>query len=167
MDRNLSIKYGIIAGIGVMAFFLLFYLVDKALFFNPSVLWGSTLVYILFMYLACQKTFEKEEKPVYLTYLQTAFVVYIIANVFYYIFYYLLYNYIDPSLASVQEELMRASLDQNSELLSPEVSSKLRQELDEKGLTFTFNQAFSGLSAGLILGFVIAFIMAYFFDRKS
>jgi hypothetical protein len=167
MDRNLSIKYGIIAGVGVMAFFLLFYLIDKALFFDRGVYWSSLFVYLGFMYLTCQKVFEKAEKPTYFTYLQTAFVVYIIANAMYYLLYFFLYNYIDPSLSSIQEEVVRASLDQNSELLNTEISSQLRSNLDKEGLTFTPNQAFFGFATGLIGGFVLAFIMAYFFDRKS
>ncbi len=165
MNRNIGIKFGAIAGMAVVGHFLLFYFIQKALFFHNAVFWSSTLIYLVFMVLALRQMRSQSEELTFMDYLRTAFVVFVIANIIYYLFYFLLFNYIDPALADIQEQIIRERINSNSQLLAPEISNQLRTDLDKNGAQFTFNDALMGCSLGFIGGFLYSLIMAYIFNR--
>ena len=71
-----KIKYGLIAGVGTVALFLLFYLSEPAWMLSPYLWWGSLVIYIWAMAKAIKPAAKIEIKLG----LREGFVVYAIAN---------------------------------------------------------------------------------------
>ncbi|NJN34352.1 MAG: DUF4199 domain-containing protein [Saprospiraceae bacterium] len=95
------IKYGILAGVSVVAYYLLFYFLSKTTMLGMGVFGGSLLIYAFFMYLTAKNIVEEDFKKL----LRATFALFLLANLFYYIFDYTLFNVIDPDLADRQKEL--------------------------------------------------------------
>ncbi|MBK7873584.1 MAG: DUF4199 domain-containing protein [Saprospiraceae bacterium] len=109
MNNNIALKYGLIAGVGVVAYFLLFYMNNVKLFFNPVVAWSSLIIYIAGMVKACVDQRKMQDFP-FKDALRTAFLTFTITSVTYYAFNYLLYNVFDPELVEVQKEILVAQM---------------------------------------------------------
>ena len=95
------ILYGIIAGIAVIGYVLLFYFMDNTWALGASVRFSSLLIYALFMYLGIKDTNTTDFKVL----LRGAFAIFLIANALYYVFDFVLFNYIDPSLIDIEKEM--------------------------------------------------------------
>ncbi len=104
--RNKDLSYGLIAGTGVIAWFLLFYGFDKPLMLSPYVYYASFALYLWAMYRAMRWTYEQEGEPEFKAVLRSGFVVYLTANLLYYLFYYFIHQ-LDPQLTAFQKEMMR------------------------------------------------------------
>lgn len=164
MASNAAVKYGLIAGIGTIAYFLLFYFIDKELLFNPFVYWVPLGFYLALMWRALQVG-EQGQAPGFRDALRTAFLVFVIANFLYYLFYYLLFGLIDPGLIDLQREVMRESLEQQGNLLSEEQREEMLKSLDGDGLIPTAGKVFFTFVRSLIGGFVLALGMAALASR--
>lgn len=102
--NSIGIKYGTIAGIGVLLYFLLFYFIDKQMMLGTPVVWSSLLIYVVCMVWAVQK--ERSNKGNRINFrsaLRTAFFVAVIANIIYVIAYYILMQVDSEALAILKE----------------------------------------------------------------
>lgn len=163
MKQSSGLKYGLIAGLALVGYFLLFYWMDIRLMLNSWIVWGSLVIYALGMYLACESGAKTLGGAAHFrTYLRTAFMVFVIANAFYYILYFVLHN-TDPQIAIVQHELIKEKLARHSVSL-PETMQK---QLGEGPMDMTLQDAFFGFCFSLLGGFVMALILALFFDRRK
>ncbi|MBX2872802.1 MAG: DUF4199 family protein [Saprospiraceae bacterium] len=151
MMNQASIRYGLIAGVGVVAYFLLFYLIKPSLILNPYIWWGSVVIYFWAMFQAAKK--EGEENS-FFTYLKPAFAVYVLANAFFYTFYYCLFGVFDTSLVDLQFELMQAN---------PRAPENLKREM----LDVTFNSVFFSYCSSLIAGFLYALGISFMARRAK
>ncbi len=150
-------KYGLLAGVLAIGYLLLFYLVNRALILNPAVYWSSVLFYLVCMYKACLSA--RSGYGGLLTFsdgLRTAFTVFLIANLLFYLFYYLLFNYIDPDLVALQE----ASFRQFAEMMNPEEARPMLEAMEKQGFEMTLTATLFGYAKGAIGGFVLALIVA-------
>ncbi len=138
------------AGVGVVAYFLLFYFVDRPLFFSPWVWWSSLLLYLWAMIRVAQ---PEEDQPDLRRGLSRAFTVYVIANAIYFLFYYLLLVEVDPAMLDLQRELV---------INHPMYEGK-PEDLD---LDLTPGKIFFNYSYSLIGGFFLALVVAGLLNRK-
>ncbi len=145
MMKQASIRYGLIAGVGVVAYFLLFYLIKPGLVLNPYVWWISLIIYLWAMLQAAKSEGESDS---FLSFLKPAFAVFVMANAFFYCFYYYLFGVFDPSLVDLQREMMEAN-------------PRAPENLDEIDLSVTFNKVFFAYCSSLIAGFLYALGIAY------
>ena len=84
------------AGVGTVAYFLLFYFIDPRNMFMPWVSWSSLLLYIVCMWLGCKAFYQENNGNTSMRlFLREAFAIYVIANIVYYLFYYLMMEFID------------------------------------------------------------------------
>ena len=151
-----------------MAYFLLFYFIDSKLLFNPFVYWASLGFYLALMWRALQVEAQAAgENFGFQSALRSAFLVFVIANLLYYLFYYLLYSLIDPGLIDLQREAMRESLDQQGHLLSEEQREELLESLKDGRLAPTVSGVFFTFVRSLIGGFVAALGMAALWGRRG
>ncbi len=167
MGQSIAIKYGWIAGVSTVAYFLLFYFINPRLLFNPFVYWASLGVYLALIWRALQV--EKEQKEGVLDFkqaLRSAFLVFVIANLIYYVFYYLLYNWIDPGLVELQEEVMRESLEQAGGMLPEEQKKEMLRSLEE-GLKIEPSTVLLTYARSLIGGFLLALGLAAIASRRD
>lgn len=91
IKNSKAVRYGLIAGIGTVAYFLLFYFINPRLMFNPWVYWASLGIYLALMWKALLDEKQAANGPLaFKDSLRTAFYIFVIANFCYYLFYYLL-----------------------------------------------------------------------------
>ncbi len=171
---NPSVKYGLIAGIGTVAYFLLFYFIRKPLLFNPFVYWASLGIYLALMWRALQEEQHAVEagstageRLGFQAALRTAFLVFVIANLSYYLFYYLLYGLIDPGLIDLQREVMRESLKNAGKFLSEEQVAQMRESTEGDALIPTAGKVFFTFVRSLIGGFLLALGLAALAARRD
>lgn len=169
MKKNLAyiLKNGIIAGLVIIAYFLLFYVINPKLLFNPFIYWASLGVLIAIIW----KTLLDEKKKYQADYtlnwaLQTAFGIFVIANLLYYVFYYVLFGLIDPGLIELQKEVMAEALEARKSMLSPQQVESLEESMKKDALKVEPGGVFFTYLRGLIGNFVIALGLAYFVNRQ-
>ena len=157
--QSQGIKFGLIAGVGTIAYFLLFYFTEKQWMLGPVVYYSSLIITIACMYLAVKN--DKASKEALYTYrdgLKPGFQVFVIASALFYVFYYLIYQW-DPSLESLQREMMASWLEKVT--LKDNLDKALR-ELEKADLSVTFKTSLLGFARGAIGGFILAVALALF-----
>lgn len=102
MKHRQGIINGIIAGVLTVGYFLLFYFIDRAFLLNPWVWWGSLVIFLIFMF----RVVRQIDSTTFRLNLQSAFLVFVIANAIFYLFYYLLFSVFDPGLVDLQREML-------------------------------------------------------------
>jgi hypothetical protein len=164
---NQTIKYGVFAGIGTIAYYLLFFVSNKELIFTPAVIWSSMLVSVLCMYLCGKKILTKDIQ--FQDILRTVFLVWVIAELMFYLWYYRFYN-ADASISAIQSKVMidtyQNLLTQTQDMAQAQMLRATISDLQQNPLTLTFKEAFIGLGRGLVGGFGIAYAITYFLDKK-
>jgi hypothetical protein len=155
--RNRGVLFGSVAGALTVAFYLVLYFFDKDQLLAPWATYAPFAFYIGAMYLASrQSAMEAEGTFPWKDALRMAFLVYLVANAWFYIFYYLVHQF-DPSLAEMQKELMRESLPQFTE---PAKLPEAYQQLEEQDFQVSLGQTILGWARGAILGFGLAAMVA-------
>ena len=150
---------GIIAGIAVVGYVLLFYYMDRTLALGAPVRFSSLLVCAFFMYLAIKNAESTDFKVL----LRGAFAVFLIANALYYVFDFILFNYIDPSLIDIEKdmaiELYRSDTPIN-ELYDMEqgIRNAVAHNFSSNALQF---------ARWSIIGFGVALIVSYLVKRNN
>ena len=156
MKNNIALKYGLIAGVGVVAYFLLFYCSDIKLFFNPIIVWGSLVVYIAGMVKACVDQRKMQAEFPFKDALRTAFFSFAVASVVYYVFNYLLYNVFDAELAEVQKEILVEQMGKMATRLQfSDVEDQIK-EFSKSDFRVTIGNSFLALGQSLIGGFILS-----------
>lgn len=158
--KNNIVKYGLIAGVGVIAYFLLFYFIDTKVMFSPYVNWGSVLIYLVFMFVACiQERKMRDEIYPFNQALRTAFGVFVITNLIYYIFNYILFN-LDPTLLITQKEVVIENMQWVGRLTNAEVAPEEIQKLRSEYRPVTFANSLFAFTYSLIGGFGLSLLVA-------
>ena len=153
------ILYGIIAGMAVVGYVLLFYFMDKTLALGASVRFSSLLAYGLFMYLAVKDTKSSDFKVL----LRGAFVVFLIANALYYVFDFVLFNYIDPTLIDIEKEMA-------IELYRPNTPINELYDMEQgirNAVAHNFSSNALQFARWSIIGFGLSLLVSYLIKRNN
>lgn len=159
MKQNI-LKYGTMAGMSLIGYFLLFYYYDKNTMLGATVQFSSYLIYALFMFLAAKNVAKQDFKTV----LRTAFAVFIVTNLFYYTFDYVLFNMVDKSLADVQKNMMLEYYTAN--LKTVEGTKEMTDNI-YNGNFHSLKSISFGFAKGAIGGFGLAILISYFVKKSS
>lgn len=152
-------KFGLLAGVGTIAYFLLFYFAAKEIMLGPVVYYSSMIISLVCMYLAVNKEKELQEgRFTYRNALKPGFQVFVIASALYYIFYYLI-NQWDSSLIELQREMMKVWLEKVT--MKDQLAKALR-ELEIADLTVTPKRSLLGWARGAVGGFILAVALAFY-----
>ena len=153
--KSTGLKFGFLTGLITVAYFTAFYLINPRLMLHPVVWWSSLLFYLAGMYYAIERQqAEGGELLSFRAAITPAFQVFVIANALFFIFYYLLFAVVDPSLVTIQEEMMKARAD-------------WLDGADLPDLTVTLKKTFFDFAYSLIGGFVLAAMVAAFLTRNN
>lgn len=159
MMKHTFVKYGIIAGVSVVAYFLLFYFIDTTILFSPFVNWGSLVIYLTFMIMACTRERVSHEGSLpFKQALRTAFGTFVVANIIYYIFNYLLFKF-DPTLLITQKEAIIHTMQWASKTFNFELPSETIQQLRGEIRPVTIGNTLFVFAQSLIGGFILSFIV--------
>ncbi len=154
---NLSIRYGVLAGISVIIYMLVFYFYDVKVMLGPSVFWSTTLLFIIGMFFAAREERKVREFMTFREILPVAFVTYLVANLFFYDFLYILFNFVDPSLPELQRQV---SLETIQDAGFTEYVEEAIDEIEKMPAEFTLGQAIFGYLRSAIFGFLLSLIIA-------
>jgi len=157
MKTNIAIKYGLIAGVGVAAYYLLFYYTNIELFFNPVVAWASLAIYLAAMFKACldDRKSTPDDYP-FLLGLRMSFATFAVTSAVYYIFNYLLYNVIDPELIEIQKEIMFEQIADMAKRFEMSDMKDSIEDFKEQDYSVTIANSFLGWGWSLIGGFLLS-----------
>lgn len=155
MRQKLAIKYGILAGVGTVAYLLLFYFIDPRIMLRAGVIWSTLIIFLIFMYRATVRAREEAEYFPLQAALRPAFTVYVLATLIYNAFYYILFTWIDPDLIQVQYELM---------LESPLLQDQVK-DLSPEDFRVTLGNVALAAGRSIMGGFILSLIMAALLRR--
>ena len=162
------IKFGSIAGVALVLWHLLFYVVDKKLYFHPAVQWSVLLFYVLGMYLACRSGAQKStDVYAWQPALRTAFGTFVVAHLIAHVFYFVLFKFIDPGMVNLQAERLFEGIERNTALLGEENAWKMKDQYKAEDFKPTFQKSAFAFTFGLIGGFVLALGVAWSTYGKS
>jgi len=129
--KNIGVRNGLLGGIVVVFYFILFYVAKRELFLNPWIQWASMGFYLTFMYRAAKadcalRGTQRDFREI----LRTPFVVFILINLFYWLFYYGLHL---ADMELVRLELLAEKQMYQSQLASgpgdPQQANQLREQI--------------------------------------
>ncbi len=165
---NKNVKFGIYAGIGIQAYFLLFYFIDKTWMLHPSVYWSSLAISIIFMARAAMNTKLEAGTLEWKEGIKSAFTVFITASVLFWVFYYALFQ-ADPSLAEAQKEVQLNLMDQFAGLtgLSQDELKQAKESLEEINFSITLTDVIFQFARGVIGGFILSAFITFVVRRAS
>jgi len=162
------IKFGSIAGATLVVWHLLFYFLDKKLYFHPAEQWGVLLFYVVGMYSACRNEARKTKglyawQPA----LRTAFGTFLVIHLIAHAFYFILFKYIDPELINLQAEVLSEGIERNTALLGEENAWKIKDQYKAENFIPSFQKSAFAFAFGAIGGFILALGVAWSSYGKS
>lgn len=166
MNRKISIIYGIIAGVVTVGYYLLFYFLNRASFFDLYIWWGGILPIILFMFLGGIAHRKANGGDLHFrAALTTTFLVFMLGSLLFYIFYYILLKYIDPDLLRVQQETALANLERFSNGKDKDLRP-YQEFYEEEDLSITIRPLVFRYVQSLIGGFILSLLAAFTLKTK-
>lgn len=162
-----QVFYGIAAGIVCVGYYLVFYLIEKKLFFHPWVYWSSWLPFLGLMVFATLRDRKMVEGPYALRQaLKTCFSVFVIGSAIFQCFYYILFNFADPSLVQIQQEVIRESLEYYRANLGDRVVGQLEQGAAADRLKYGLGTAVQSFARSAIGGFIVSLALAFALKKE-
>ncbi len=157
-----SVRFGLLAGIGTVLLLLTAYFVDKRLQLSPSVVWSTTILYVIGMTMAAIE--ERNDREGFLSFkesLKAAFIVWVIANAIYHVFNYVHFNYFDPEMISIQKEQF-LEMNETASMFNEETAALVVAEMN-----YSLTSTIFGYISSLVGGFLLAAIIARFVRRDN
>ena len=161
MWKSPAVRIGLLVGLMTVVVMFCFYLVDNSWAYRVSLRGGVMLIYLIGMIKAGQSIVKAEPNQDFRFIIRPIFVVFLVANLIYFVYYYLLFNVIDPDLVAGQKAYflqMAASHGQITE----ENRQVFLQETMQGELTSAravlYNYA-SGAIGGFALSAALAFVL--------
>ncbi len=137
-------KNGLLAGVYRTAAFSMAYALNPALIFHAAWIWGTYVIYVALMFRATFASEEKEFREV----VRQPFVVFIVAQLIFYLFYYILFTFIDPGLYDLQLKLLAEA-------------GQLPNRAERESLIITPANYFFSYLLSLIGGFALSSVIAF------
>jgi len=155
---------GFISGLATCIYFLIFYTIDKQLFFNPLVFWGSFL--ILFASFGAV-VFHHQTLPFpFIIALRNFFYLFFLNSAFYNVFYFIMTNYIDVQLIDIQYNVIKSGLESSAILSGIEQQTAWKISKDELANNIKLGTIFFSFMQGLPAGFILSLLSAYLFKKE-
>ncbi len=165
--QNQGIKYGVIGGIGIILYMLLFFIIDKEMMLSPWVYWAGMIVYITAMFAAIFASKKAKDGEITAQEgMKEAFTCFLIANLFFYIFYMVLFNWISPEMADLQKDMSLELLKSTESFYPPEKFVEMKKDMESADFKVTLGGSVFGLAKGAIGGFVLSFLMGRMIRNK-
>jgi hypothetical protein len=159
--KNPGVKYGLLGGVTVVFYFAILYFVNKELFLNTWLYWGSMAIYLAFMWRAASE--DCAEHGVVRDFreiLRTPFMTFLLVNLFFWLFWYTL-HLADPALlqmeAAMKMDYLKQQLAQGPG--DPQQANQLRDQmqiLEKEGMVLTMGAVFLQMGIGALGGFALS-----------
>jgi hypothetical protein len=171
--KHPGLKYGLLGGLAVVLYFLLFYFARKELFLDPYIQWFSMVIYLACMIQATREDVAKHgTQRDFREMSRVPFVVFLLVNLAYWLFYYSL-HLADPSLLAMENQAQLDMLQQQlqSGTGDPEQMNRIREQvqyLQKDDMMMALGPVLMRMCIGALGGFgLAAAITAYFRFREN
>ena len=159
--------YGIIAGVGCVAYYLLFYFIEKELFFHPGVYWSSWLPFLGIMLMAALRERSGSESDYsWRRALKACFTIFVAGSAIFQCFYYLFFNFGDPALAAIQQEVILENLQRYREIFGDAAIGQLEKGAAAERLKYDLGTAFQSFARSAIGGFIVSLALAFALKKE-
>ncbi len=165
--KNIGVRWGLLAGIGIVILDLILYIADpKTILGLPSYL--EWLVYLYAMYKAGMD--RRNELGGYISWgeaLKTTFITFVVASLFYTIFMWLLFNVIDPGMADLQREVAMEGIEMARSFVGEETYDEMIAGIEGREFGMTFSNSILSYAFRLIFpGFLFAALISLVVRRN-
>ena len=158
-----SKKTGVICGLSIVLFLLVIWVLQKELLWNPWVFNLTWLPCFYFVFIGVKNYSLQNSEAEFRDLVREGFVVYLIAQILYYLFYYLLFYHLDPGLLELQVEIELRLLEESRGILgedrADEMIRNLQDGIEKPGPGSLFRQFVPSLLPGFVLAAVFALIV--------
>lgn len=158
-------KYGVFYGLASVAFTMLMYMMGPKMLFNMKIMMPlSFIIPIIFMYLATKATRDEQEGLMsFGEALKPSFLTYAIGSLIAMLFTFIFYNFIDPSMLEVQQEVGADMAESMINMVGGDQGAieEAREAIMAEEPSFSFGQTMISWLTSLVLpGLIIALIMS-------
>ena len=160
-------KTGVICGLTVGVYMFLLWMVQKELLFNLWVLNLSWLPYFYFIFISIKNHHQKDPDTDFRSMVRAGFVVYLIAQIFWYITFYLLFFELDPQLREIQAEIELERIEDSIGILGEQRADEMTRLLESADGKMRPRDLLRQFIPSLLPGFIIAAIFALIVRRAS
>jgi Ca2+/Na+ antiporter len=160
-------KTGVICGLTVAIYLFLLWMVQKNLLFDLWVLNLSWLPYFYFVFISIKNHHQKQPDSDFRSLVREGFVVYLIAQIIWYLTFYLLFFEIDPQLREMQAEIELKRIQESIGILGQERADEMAKLLESTEGKMRAGDLLKQFVPSLLPGFVIAAIFALIVKRSS
>ena len=162
--KKLGITYGILTGLAVVGYLLIFYFVEKSSFRGLTATWSSLIIYIVGMFVAVSAARKAAAENGALAMIQVGMIVWLIANAFYYIFFYSMMMY-DVELLQLHQQITHQDMLEFYKDSADHLKQIKQNQLTDytptiRGIIFQY-------AKGIIGGFVFSFLIAEIVKRGT
>lgn len=163
MSKNrIGITYGILAGVGLVLYFLLFYYLDKNRMMDAWVSWTSLFIVLACTFLAVSQQRKANNSIIeFKEALKTGFIVIVLSNLLYYTFFFLLLK-TDPELVTI---LKQNGMDFYKSILPKEEWAAMEKTYEN--FSFGLSDVLQYFAKSTIGGFFIALLVAALLKRST
>ena len=163
MLKETAIRIGILTGVAVIGYFILFYVIDKSLMLSSGVYWASTILFIGGMVYACRLERQKRGQAglAIQDSIKIAFTTYVITAFLYHTWLYILMAYLDPSLVEIQKDMLLQQIERSSTVLGKELTEQVKDGFRSEGIDVSLSKSFFALAQSILFGFILAIPIAF------
>lgn len=163
------IRYGLLAGSGIVIYFLVFYYLNPKMMLGLGVYYSSSIIAIIAMIMAGWRVRKNNDGLLkYRDALRTVFGVWVVSNAIFWLFYWYLFN-LHPELIEIQRELALNGLESMKNTTSQLSGSKYemaKRQINEENMSVGLKEAAQGWVFSIIFGFLLSLLMALFVRRE-
>jgi len=176
--KKIGIRYGVITGVICVGLYLLTYSLSTFAYFGPGVYLVTWVIYLVAMWKASVDTLRayksayeiREVGYSFTQALQAPFIVFLIAQTFYYLQYWAMFNIIDPSMVDLAKEYAMTTMDKSMEMFSSFLDDatvdQIIDAIETQDYGVSFSSAFFNWARSLIGGFIISAIYALIYRKQ-
>lgn len=136
------------------------WMLDKELLWNPWAINAGWLPYFFFVFVGVKNYSIENPEAEFRDLVREGFVVYLIAQILYYLFYYLLFFELDPTLIELQVEVELRLLEESRGILGEERADEMMRTLQDAAEKPSPGSLFRQFVPSLLPGFMLAAIYA-------
>ncbi len=163
MLKKPAVRTGLVVGLMVIAALTGMYLIDKKWAFDIYVRGGLMAIYVVGMFKVGANVVKSNPDQDFRLIIQPIFVVFLVANLLYFVYYYLLFNFIDPSLIAAQKAYFLQMAESHGQV-TEENRQVFMQETMQGELT-SLRAVMYNYASGAIGGFALSAVMAFILKR--
>lgn len=174
-----GIRYGVVAGVATAITYHIFYMWSKSAYFGLTASVITWIIYFVCMTLASRDTqrmfldMQRETGEAYRfsIALQAPFLVFLIAQLIYYLHYWLMFNVFDTGMVDLARikamEAVEKSANMLGSILDDDSIDKMLMAADEQDYRVTFRSALFSLAFSLIGGFILSSVYALIYRKEN